>query len=494
MNVIAHLFRTVNIKIYLAIILAVGAFARLVFITKADIWHDEGYTMMISQFNAGEIIERTARDVHPPLYYLATHYWQFIFGTSELATRSLSAACGLVTIVFVYLIMRRLFTEGTARLAALFVAIGPFAVRYSDEARMYGMAAMLVVIATYLMVRIAGTKNASYKLWLAYALVIAAGLYTHYYTLFIIPAHSIYLAWSRGGIKPTLGDKKWWLAHLLAAAAFVPWLPSAFAQMTRVGAGFWIPPVNAETVPNTFMQFLAFIPSWGYSGWIAGILITLFVIGVVRTFIANKRLRPGLVLLAGWLILPLAIVMLVSIARPVYYDRYFTYCAIALYMLLAVIIVHYPLMRKYKLLQAVTVTMLIATLVYGIAWVGNQATHRMGAIGSYVTTQYLPGDTIVSGELYTYFDFSYYNHTGQPTLLHSKNTLSGYGETSLLYDRQNILRVSSLNDIKNTERVWLVGKTGEHDYYSSTPANWHLTQQLQAGDSEVRLYTISSEE
>jgi uncharacterized membrane protein len=233
----------------------------------------------------------------------------------------------------------------------LFVALGPFAVRYSDEARMYGLAAMLAVAATYVLVRIATSKYSSYKSWLLYAIIIAAGLYTHYYTLFIIPAHIVYLGWVRGGLLPVLRDKKWWFGNLLAAAMFVPWLPSAFAQMTRVGAGFWIPPVNGETVPNTFMQFLAFIPSWAYSGWIAGILITLFVMATVRTFITSKRSRTGIILLSSWLVLPLAIVMLVSIVRPVYYDRYFIYCAVAMYLLMAVIVAQYDWLKKHRVFQ-----------------------------------------------------------------------------------------------------------------------------------------------
>ncbi len=492
MNRISNFFKNLSIKWYLMIVLVVGAVARFAFITKADIWHDEGYTMMITSFNPIEIIERTARDVHPPLYYLATHFWQLLFGTSELAARSFSAACGLVTIVVAYLLMRRLFTEGAARLAALLVALGPFAVRYSDEARMYGMAAMLVVTASYLIVRIATAKTASYKTWLLYALVVAAGLYTHYYTLFIIPAHIVYLAWVRGGILPVLTDKKWWVGHILAALAFVPWLPSAFAQMTRVGAGFWIPPVNAETVPNTFMQFLAFIPSWAYSGWIAGVLLTLFAIALARTFIdGSKKTRAGLVLLTGWLVLPLAIVILVSIVRPVYYDRYFIYCAVAMYLLFAAIITQCSWLKKRALLQTGIVVVILATFTYGVFSVGAQATHRMGMVGDYITKYYRPGDAIVSAELYTYFDLSYYNRTGQPTLLLSKDRLTGYGETSLLYDRQDQIVVHTLSDIDNAKRVWLAGKTGDHDYFTNIPSNWQFVMQLEAGDSALHLFTVT---
>ena len=63
----------------------------------------------------------------------------------------------------------------------------------------------------------------------------------------------------------------------------------------------------------------------------------------------------------------------------------------------------------------------------------------------------------------------------------------GYGETSLLYDRQDELVVHSLDDV-TAGRVWLVGKTGEHDYYQNVPSNWQLVQRLEAGDSVVQLY------
>lgn len=492
MKTAKKIFTAIPTRYFLLAIVAIAAIVRLIFVSRASIWHDEGYTMMITGFNPVEIIERTARDVHPPLYYLATHFWQLIFGTSELAARSLSAVCGLIVIVVAYFLLRKLFSEPTARFGTLLVALGPFAVRYSDEARMYGMAAMLVTIASYLIVRIATSKVASYKLWLLYALVIAAGLYTHYYVLFIVPAHIVYLAWVRGGILPVITDKKWWFGNLLAAIPFVPWLPSAFAQLTRVQAGFWIPPITAETVPNTFMQFLAFIPSWKYSGWIAGVLIALFVIGTVYTFVhSSKKTRAGIVLLTSWLVLPLTIVMLVSIARPVYYDRYFTYCSVALYMLLAVVVAECVWLKRRRLLQILVAAALVVTFVYGTFSVASQATHRMGTVGNYVSTYYQPGDAIISAELYTYFDFSYYNKTGQTTQLLSDQPLSGYGETSLLYDKQNTIVVKKLSDVQGAKRAWLIGKTGKKDYFETVPSNWQFVMQLEAGDSALRLYTIS---
>lgn len=477
---------------YLAAVVIVGAVAQLAHITKADVWHDEGYTMMIIPHGFVEIIERTARDVHPPLYYLAAHVWQGIFGMSELAVRSLSMVLVLATVVLVYFLMRRLFSEGAARLAALFVAIGPFVVRYGEEARMYAMAAFLVVLASYLMVRIATAKAQTIKLWILYAIVIAAGLYTHYYTLFIIPVHIIYLAWCRGSIKAIVSDWRWWMGNGLAALLFLPWVPVVLAQMSRVGAGFWIPPTTLETPASTFMQFVAFSSSHTF-GWISGALLTLFVIGAAHVYLSRKALRKQIGLLLLWVLIPLTIVILLSIVQPIYYDRYFVYCAVALYMLLAVIFTRSKWFTKNPLLQYASIAAVCMLFLFGIYSVGSQASHQMGTIGAYVSEQHQPGDAVVSGELYTYFDFAYYNKTSEPTQLLSRKPLSGYGETSLLYDRQDELVVSSLEAI-DAPRVWLVGKPGEKDYYTSEiPASWQLVEQMEAGDSAVRLYKTSVE-
>ena len=40
------------------------------FCFSSDIWYDELFTMGLANQSCGELILKTARDVHPPLYYL----------------------------------------------------------------------------------------------------------------------------------------------------------------------------------------------------------------------------------------------------------------------------------------------------------------------------------------------------------------------------------------------------------------------------------------
>lgn len=495
MKQLAHLFTTLPIRWYLAIVAAIAASLRLISITKASIWHDEGYTMMLIQHSPIEIIERTARDFHPPLYYLASHWWTLLFGNSELAIRSLSLLCGVGVVILVYFIVKRLnFSEVTARLTSALVAFGPFLVRYSEEARMYGMAALLVCAATLaLLVALdyrtkISTKRKHLTWWLLYGLLMAAALYTHYYVAFIIFVHIGYAWYSYGGFMKMIQTKAWWAGNLLAAGLFLPWIPAIVAQFTRVQGGYWIPPVSAETIPNTFMQFIVFasnlLPS-SIEMLLTVALACYVTVVVVRT---PQTKRPQLWFVITWILTPLLIALLVSLKQPVYYDRYFAYAAIAFYILVAYLITSAKIRTWMKGSLIAAILLLFSV---GIGNVALQAKHQMRVVGDYVNNNFQTDDVIVSGELYTYFDFSYYNKTESTVHLLSKDRLSGYGETSLLYDIQDDIVINKLDTIDNARRVWIVGKPGDKDYFNElVPSNWRLVTQVEAGDSAVRLYQL----
>src|SRR5690606_37264927 len=64
-------------------------------------WNDEGNSARLSERTIALIIEGTASDIHPPLYYLALHGWRELLGESEFALRALSAFAGVATVASV---------------------------------------------------------------------------------------------------------------------------------------------------------------------------------------------------------------------------------------------------------------------------------------------------------------------------------------------------------------------------------------------------------
>lgn len=485
--------------IYLAAALAAGAVARFWEISKASIWHDEGYSLMLAPLGPIEIVMRTARDVHPPLYYLLLHYWLQLFGSSELAARSLSVACSLATIVVVFVLIRRLIGTTTARVAVVLAALAPFLVRYAQEARMYALVALLLTLATYLLVK--AQQDSWRPGWYLYGLVMALAFYTHYYSLFILVVHWLYVAvstpaWSRRHrvINQGLWQPHWWSANATWLLLFAPWVPAAYGQFTRVQSAFWIPAVNQLTLPQTLSQFLTFTSNlsgldqvWLYGA--SGLLLTAIAAGY---WFNRRQWRSLLLLTALALFAPLAVFGL-SFARPIYVDRYFVFAAVGFYALLAALITLRPWAR-WRWLPPLLTLACLAIFGLGLANVGNQRGHQMRMVAAAVNQRFDPGDVVVAGELYVYFDFSYYNRTGETLKLLAPEGVTGYGETSLLYDRAAEIVVRDLRQLRSASGyAWIIGKTGRHDYFDRVPANWQAVgPSYEAGYSAAQRYQIGA--
>jgi len=468
------------------IALALGAFVRFLNMAKGSIWHDEGYTMMLAPQSPAQIIARTARDVHPPLYYITLHYWMKVFGSSEVGARSLSAVAMLGVVIIGFLLVRELFGRPAARLSALFLALGPFLVRYSQEARMYGLAAFFAILATYLLVM--ALKKDNNKWWIGYSLSIAAGLYTHYYIVFIVLLHWIYVLVSRKP-KVAIKNRKWWFSNIASAALFAPWLPSAYHQFTRVQAGFWIAKPTALTLPSTLAQFLTFT-DLGAIGNTLRLLTFVAFLALVVWFAVRREYWPKAALIAGLTFLAPMVVLVLSLKRPIYVDRYFVFAAAGFYMLLAILLYTTKPWQHSAWLRITSIVILVGIFSVGIINVYSQATHRMKLVGEYVNQRYQPGDGLISGELYTYFDFSYYNHTGVTAQLLAPGGVNGYGESSLLYDRSAQIVVRHFSDMHPaTGRVWVIGKPGNNGDFK-VPANWKELEEYQISDSKVERFQI----
>ncbi|MCB0234209.1 MAG: glycosyltransferase family 39 protein, partial [Anaerolineae bacterium] len=127
--------------LWLTILLA--AVLRFFRIGYQSLWADEGNSVAMAGRTLAEISAAAAADIHPPLYYWLLNLWVRIFGDSEIAVRALSALFGILLVWLTYQIAVRLFDRRTALIATFFVAINPFLIYYSQEARMYEMLAAL---------------------------------------------------------------------------------------------------------------------------------------------------------------------------------------------------------------------------------------------------------------------------------------------------------------------------------------------------------------
>ena len=477
-----------NWAIALILLLISSLLVRSISLLKSSIWHDEGFSLMLASRSPLDIWLGSARDVHPPLYYEILHFWTEIFGNSVLSVRSLSLVAGIVVVWLGYQIAFMISKKrNVALLAGLLLSLNPFLIRYSQEVRMYGILGVFLLIAIIGLIKV--SKDS--KDWFGYVLYVigvSAGLYTHYFTAMVVIAFWIYIV-SIYFIKNKImliTNWRWWLANILALLIFLPWVPSMIAQFTRAQGLGWLSKTSIRTLNDTVWQFITFTDARQILILIYW-LVPILILGLVAYVCIKDRSKEKFSrLLALFTFLPLIMAILISFIRPVFHERYFVFSAIGLCLMMALAIYYIFLNNKYFAISIALIIVLIQLV--GIRNVYAQSNHQMSRVMEFINQNYQTGDKIISGELYVYFDGSYYNKTGSNFLLYTGNGRpNGYGESGLIYDKNVYL--DNLRNIPGG-RVWILGKTGDQSYYKNLPSNWKLIETTSAGYSEARLYQI----
>lgn len=153
---------------------------------------------------------------HPPLYFILTHWWLQLVSPSEgsvsvWAVRSLAAFFGVITIPATFgLTWLALRSQLTAHLAALVMAVSPFAVYLAQEARHYTLP-LLWIAASLACLLVAVRKierGTVLPLWvcLSWVGVNGLGIATHYFFVFSLIAEAVVLC--------ALGIRNRWLDSL----------------------------------------------------------------------------------------------------------------------------------------------------------------------------------------------------------------------------------------------------------------------------------------
>ena len=221
-------------------------------------WNDEGNSARLSERSIQLIIEGTASDIHPPLYYLILRGWRELVGDTEFGLRSFSAFVGVGLVAVTIALGRAMWGRQAwgVWLAGLFVAINPALIYYSQEARMYELLAFLALLAT-LILWVSGFEF-RVSSFMLYALTITAGLYTHYFFPTIILVHGVVMAIVVGhdffNRQSKIVNRKlfyWLLALLAAGLLYLPWLP-VFLRQAR----------GRDTTITPILQFLHDSTQW----------------------------------------------------------------------------------------------------------------------------------------------------------------------------------------------------------------------------------------
>lgn len=328
---------------YLLAIIFFALILRLVVINQS-FWLDEAIgALVVKGQNAIQITSQFPKgDNHPPLYYLLIEGWSNLFGYSEVALRSLSVLLGVLTVYFTFLIAKKL-TKGKTifypLFSALLLASSPFHIYYSQEARMYIVAGFFATAAIYYFLLTLDTKIKQTYPWILFSLSITALVFTDYVPVFLLP-----LFWLFAFIDKPKKDwwKKFFLSHLPLALFGILWLPIFLIQLER-GAWLlqklpaWSKLAGGANLKQALLVWAKFLLGrisfkdkvFYYS--LTGISSIPFFFSLYKAFREKKKM----LLIWGWLLLPLILVFISSFAFPAFIYFRFLYIVPAFYLLLA---------------------------------------------------------------------------------------------------------------------------------------------------------------
>ena len=215
---------------------AIGIILRIVPAWAMPLWYDENFTVLVARLPLPQLIQATAGDVHPPLWYLLIWPLAHIPSLAPWIVVRLPAVIFGIACLWVWWkilgIMARVSQWNWAQLPnSQLVAFGLFCllpqqIYYSQEGRMYSLLTLLVLLAWYFILT---------RRWVWLAAVASAMLWLQNYGL--IYAAALWLA-------ALIYDRRTWkqvtLALTAAGVSFIPWVIVLLRQMGDISGNYWM--------------------------------------------------------------------------------------------------------------------------------------------------------------------------------------------------------------------------------------------------------------
>jgi len=356
---------------WFAAVILLGFMIRLFRLSVQSLWLDEMTSIQVAQRSLPEILSGWAFNNHtPPLYYVLLNLWSKIIPLTEAGLRLPSVLIDLLNMV----LLLRLCLRFTPRINAFFIlsayAVSPFMIYYSQEGRMYTLAVFFALAYSLSLEKLCRATTGLIAGSLLSGILLALGLYTHYYFLFFACA-VVPLA-----LYATRSSPKHMAAvccsGLIAAILFLPWIPIVIQLAESGGQPFRR--FHLSVIPYTFFRFVV-----GYAVFPINIdtklrfmeevtahapeLILVFsLLGLLGYYVLMHSRGPArpLFLSLAWVVsVPILIALVVSFKTPVLSERYF----IILFPFFLLLLIGGLELKRARQMQAVCA--LVAFLILG---------------------------------------------------------------------------------------------------------------------------------
>ncbi len=338
---------------------------------------------------SGTVVDLAASDPHhTPPYYLLLNLWSRLFGLEPGKLRLLSAVFSLAAIPALYWFALELFqSDLIAAISIWLYALSPFELIYAQQAREYSMWILFILLSSASL--IGAARRPRLASWVLYFFFTSTMLWTHLLSIWIVMAHSAFMALHFRGSRKTL--LSFVLVVALSFLLLAPWL---MMIGTRPAELYDFGGIEVQVAPLLYLEtfFLNLsrtvldvdLPSYEHLPYLQWRLIVpiaatiLLIASCVWLFLrrATPESRTLLCLLGVCTMLPLVLADVLAGGRRALLPRYDSPTWISLDLILAFSMVN-ALSTQKKLNQ----------------WAGRTAMVLILCCGSYSQWQFLSGTT-----------------------------------------------------------------------------------------------------
>jgi uncharacterized membrane protein len=400
------------IAVLLLTLLALGL--RLYKLSTHGYWDDEIVTSIAAQPPVDTIFQSSTAysPHHLPLYYILVHFWMGL-GDGLVMLRLPSVLIGTACVPLLYLLGRELLPAPAPLIAAALLAISPNQVVHSQQARMYPLLTLVVIMSALLFLH-AWRKGGWFR-WLWFGLSVVVGFYTHVYAPFSLLAFPVWAFLDALQHRRFEGSR--WLGLIttesLGLVAFFPMVPKMAGTVSFTKQQFWI----ASNTPFDWMPALVenttgataiiqayrdrpgfdlfFLPGLG-STVVGAVAVLLTLWYSVREARRNPAERPTWLLLHALLWTPVVVATVISLAiKPILVSRYLIGISPPLLLLMAWMVVRFWHTRVVQVM-----TVLFAASVGGslsFAYPDAPRPNERVMLVTSLMEQQEPGDAIAYG-------------------------------------------------------------------------------------------------
>jgi mannosyltransferase len=313
-------------RLGVALIAGAGLAARLALLGRQPISRDEAFTAVVARRSWAGMLDGVRHDSAPPLSYLLDHL-ATTFSSSPSLLRLPSALAGAAAIPVAAALGRRLGGDRAGLGAAAACAALPSLLIPARDARMYALAATLVMAVTLVLWRALERPDRGRLAVLSG--VVAASLLSHYLAAVALAAAVVAGAVvlpHRRALPRVL------LAVGLGCLPLALWLPLAHAQAANAGQGFWASNLGPAPTLGIVTQLLAgpgvdqalpqhtlLVVAQGFSLLGASLAGAAVLLGIARPVVSGWR--------GGWYLAAaglggIGLLCLISLRSPIWDARY----------------------------------------------------------------------------------------------------------------------------------------------------------------------------